>query len=229
MNPQLFCDPPHIHAPQQFMPAPLSPTVHHSALSQAASVRDLLATCCSALHASGSLLVTRRSDGWQIENSHLLSRTTGSLIISVLTGHLDISEATSMSQVQIGMMAALCISTNIFHQWTQAGPLSDSRMLVLFPNSVEVTPRMIAMIEGFAISLGVFTRLLAHEVHNSMLTVESCAICDRLKRDAARWQRWDEFMTGRLRMSLTHTICPTCVSQHYPDVVEKGLESEASV
>lgn len=188
--------------------------------TKSTAVQDLLQVSCKSLGAISMLVATRRNTEWRMDASYLISHAVGCQIVSKLDQQFEHSSATNMSLVQIGMSSALCLSAN-----TQSTPFvknagENSMLIAVLSRAVEITPRMVSMLEAFAISVGALAKHRIYHMPGDSDHVESCAICDRLKSGTS-WLRWDEFMHRHLQTELTHTVCPTCVSHHYPELQEQ--------
>ena len=168
------------------------------------------------------LIATRRSHEWRMDASYLISHALGCQIVSKLDKQWEHSSATNMSLVQIGMSNALCLSSNTQSLSLPRSAVECSMLIAVLSRAVEVSPRMISMLEAFALSMGALTRQQVQHLPDDSGHIESCAVCDRLRQGRSSWLRWDEYMDKQLQIQLTHTVCPACVSTHYPDLQEQG-------
>ena len=189
-------------------------------------VQDLLQVSCQSLGAMSMLVASRRNHEWRMDASFLLSHAVGCQIVSNLDQQYEHSSATNLSLVQIGMNSALCLSANTQSPAHQKESGRHSMLIAVLSRAVEVTPMMVSMLEAFALSMGVLAKHRACHTPSASAHVESCVICDRIKKNDSSWLRWDEYMNRYSQIQLSHTVCPTCVTNHYPDLQEQGLASK---
>ena len=184
-------------------------------------LQNVLHASCVSMGAIGMLVTSRRQNQWRTDACYLLSTPVCDRIVSSVDEQLSKSPSTTMSLVQIGMNSNLCLSANTQSPAGAGELMENSRLIAVLSRSVEVTPRMISMLEAYAITVGSLNR---HEVKATVelaALIESCAICDRLKIDESTWLRWDEYVSTKLQTLVSHTVCPTCLARHYPDLLEQ--------
>jgi DNA-binding response OmpR family regulator len=46
-----------------------------------------------------------------------------------------------------------------------------------------------------------------------------CSFCRNIRDDDGYWQRVEEYISKRTDAQFSHSFCPTCMKEHYPDVV----------
>ncbi|MEW6665072.1 MAG: HAMP domain-containing protein [Thermodesulfobacteriota bacterium] len=49
-----------------------------------------------------------------------------------------------------------------------------------------------------------------------------CMYCKRIRDDGNSWQRLEKYITEHSEASFSHGICPSCVEEHYGDILKKG-------
>ncbi len=55
-----------------------------------------------------------------------------------------------------------------------------------------------------------------------------CAGCRKIRNDQGYWQRVEEYFHQRLHATFTHSLCPECFTQNYPDKVDSVLKRIAN-
>jgi DNA-binding response OmpR family regulator len=50
--------------------------------------------------------------------------------------------------------------------------------------------------------------------------VAICSHCKKVRCNDEHWEEIESFLTDRLNKLLTHSICPACIKQYYPDLEE---------
>jgi hypothetical protein len=63
------------------------------------------------------------------------------------------------------------------------------------------------------------TRALEREVRMLRGILPICSFCKRIRDEQARWQQLEIYITEKSEAKFTHSLCPECISQHYPDVL----------
>jgi len=56
--------------------------------------------------------------------------------------------------------------------------------------------------------------------------VPICAKCKRIRDDKGYWNQLEEFMSTKLDAEFTHSLCPDCMRELYPEVADKVLERQ---
>lgn len=45
-----------------------------------------------------------------------------------------------------------------------------------------------------------------------------CSYCKRIRGEKEYWQNVETFLAKNLKVMCSHTICPDCMKEHYPDL-----------
>ncbi|GEM_PF-6343228 len=59
---------------------------------------------------------------------------------------------------------------------------------------------------------------MSYQIRTSSELLPACASCKRVCDHAGHWHVIDDGIRSSLEASFTHTICPECTRQLYPDV-----------
>ncbi|MGL1934165.1 MAG: PAS domain S-box protein [Fibrobacterales bacterium] len=53
-----------------------------------------------------------------------------------------------------------------------------------------------------------------------------CSYCNKIKDDEGNWEKVDQYIQHNSQADISHSLCPTCLKQNYPDEYEKmkGLD-----
>lgn len=51
-----------------------------------------------------------------------------------------------------------------------------------------------------------------------------CSGCRKIRNDQGYWQQVEDYFYQRLHATFTHSLCPECFTQHYPDKVDTILK-----
>lgn len=51
-----------------------------------------------------------------------------------------------------------------------------------------------------------------------------CMHCHKIRNDQQSWERLERYLSGHAEIKFTHSICPECLSKHYPDVADAVKE-----
>ena len=66
---------------------------------------------------------------------------------------------------------------------------------------------------------GPFICVIAHKIaRSSGMSCAICSHCKRIRDDNNDWIQLESYLSARLDISFTHSICPTCIKKHYPDL-----------
>ena len=49
----------------------------------------------------------------------------------------------------------------------------------------------------------------------------SCCFCKKIRDDAGNWEGADVYIDKHTEAQISHSICPECLREHYPEVYEK--------
>jgi len=73
-------------------------------------------------------------------------------------------------------------------------------------------------------------QLALSEVETLRGLLPICACCKKIRDDKGYWNHIEAYLRKHARTEFTHTLCPDCVKQFYPDLWEKmKLEKEKAV
>jgi DNA-binding response OmpR family regulator len=56
-----------------------------------------------------------------------------------------------------------------------------------------------------------------------------CMFCKKIRKDENYWQQVEEYIHERSEADFSHSICPTCMAEHYPEYAEKKKARETMV
>jgi hypothetical protein len=83
-------------------------------------------------------------------------------------------------------------------------------------------------IEGIAV--GMASLLTIHEesaprmawvgLKNSAQPLCCCCMCSGIENEHGDWQAWQIYLEEKIGRDLSHTYCPTCLAEHFPEVKE---------
>lgn len=51
-----------------------------------------------------------------------------------------------------------------------------------------------------------------------------CSHCHKIRNDKGYWQRVDAYISSHSDAQFSHSICPPCLRQHYPEIAEQTLK-----
>ena len=69
-------------------------------------------------------------------------------------------------------------------------------------------------------------RLALSEVETLRGLLPICACCKKIRDDSGYWNHIEAYLCKHTRTEFTHTLCPDCVKQFYPDLWEKMKEEK---
>jgi hypothetical protein len=47
-----------------------------------------------------------------------------------------------------------------------------------------------------------------------------CSFCKKIRNDAGRWEQLERYITDRSSAQFSHSFCPDCVAEHYPETLD---------
>jgi PAS domain S-box-containing protein len=95
----------------------------------------------------------------------------------------------------------------------------DGTFLGYVGTCVDVTERVVATER--------LKELTERELERLRGLLPICSHCKKIRNDAGYWKQVELYMHEETGAHFTHTICPPCLEEHYPDVDASGGE-EAS-
>ncbi|MDK2847662.1 MAG: hypothetical protein PWP34_1015 [Desulfuromonadales bacterium] len=64
----------------------------------------------------------------------------------------------------------------------------------------------------------VFNAKLLRKIESLEELLPICAHCKNIRKNDGTWQKVDDYISDCTKTEFTHTICPTCAAQLYPDI-----------
>lgn len=102
---------------------------------------------------------------------------------------------------------------------TQLGD-SDGLLILRKPfDAIEVTQMAHALTRKWSLHQAERARLRAAQERVTKLQslLPLCMHCGKIRERDDAWTNLDQYLTRRAEASFTHTVCPTCLAQHYPE------------
>ncbi len=56
-----------------------------------------------------------------------------------------------------------------------------------------------------------------------------CAHCHKIRDDQDVWQRLESYITEHTKAMLSHSVCPECLEEHYPDLASEIMSEDESI
>jgi sigma-B regulation protein RsbU (phosphoserine phosphatase) len=56
-----------------------------------------------------------------------------------------------------------------------------------------------------------------------------CMFCKKIRKDEGYWQQVEEYMYEHSEADFSHSICPECMTEHYPEYAKKKKAREITV
>ncbi len=56
-----------------------------------------------------------------------------------------------------------------------------------------------------------------------------CMFCKKIRKDENYWQQIEQYLVEHTEADFSHSICPECMQEHYPDVLKRKKEREEKV
>lgn len=152
----------------------------------------------------------------------ILTTALSILIVDYLTGP-DI-RFTILYVVPIGLAAwkwkislalVLALSMPLFHlgfavEWNVGTAISNAVINMGIQWSTLV---------GIALLIA-HTRLLQQRVRVLEGILPICCFCKKIKNQEENWEMLENYISRRSDAQFSHSYCPTCARQHYPDLFE---------
>lgn len=49
-----------------------------------------------------------------------------------------------------------------------------------------------------------------------------CSFCKKIRDDQGYWEQLEGYIGGHSHVDFSHSVCPECMKQHYPEYKEEG-------
>lgn len=108
--------------------------------------------------------------------------------------HLEIDETVAM-----GLAFAISVTFFSVRRWNEAR--AANALLVQRNEELERAGREIRQLRGI---------------------IPICAACKKIRDDAGFWRDVESYVTEHSAAEFTHSICPSCMEELYPDLVPPG-------
>ena len=87
---------------------------------------------------------------------------------------------------------------------------------------VDVGRRMVELQEKLSARVKELGEALEHiKTLQGFLPV--CSHCKKVRDDKGYWSQVESYIMRHSKVLFTHTICPTCMTKHYPEVQDSGI------
>lgn len=53
-----------------------------------------------------------------------------------------------------------------------------------------------------------------------------CMYCHKIRTDDESWQRIEQYISAHSEATFSHSLCPECLAEHYPEVANQGDTNE---
>jgi hypothetical protein len=74
---------------------------------------------------------------------------------------------------------------------------------------------------------------LLNELQSAMAQVKTlsgmlpiCASCKKIRDDQGRWEGLETYVEAHSEAAFSHSLCPECVKQYYPEFASEAINSE---
>ena len=77
-----------------------------------------------------------------------------------------------------------------------------------------------------ALALGPVCELVISRVRALQGILPVCAHCHQIRDGHGRWRRFEEYITSHSDALFSHSVCPGCLREHYPDAADDVLDHD---
>ena len=142
--------------------------------------------------------------------ARMLGRDARSLVDRSVFDHIDLGSRDTFNDLAVRIMA---------HAVHPEHEKLSGRIVIVNADDIRI-PVSIVMV-CCCDATGPFICLIAHKFAPSgESTCAICSHCKRIRDDNNEWVQLESYLSARLDISFTHSICPACIKKHYPDLSE---------
>jgi hypothetical protein len=70
------------------------------------------------------------------------------------------------------------------------------------------------------------TRALVREVTLLRGILPICSFCKKIRKEDNTWEHMEIYITTRSEAQFSHSVCPDCLTRHYPDFISPKVPGE---
>ena len=104
-------------------------------------------------------------------------------------------------------------------------PVRDERGIIIGASEIarDLTEQQAAQATQAAL-IDKLQKALA-EIHTLQALLPICMHCKKIRDDHGFWQQLERYLNRHASLNFSHSICPDCLREHWPDQAEATLRS----